>query len=66
MFWEKEINTIYLFVPTVNTLNEKLYEFHVNNFRANYKVIQELFLKEQIGYYGINELNGEYLSNCPI
>ena len=58
--------TLFLLVPTIDKLNEKLYQFHVNNFHANYKVIQELFLKERIGFYGINELIEEYVSNCPV
>lgn len=53
-------------VPTVKEMNELLYEFHVNKFNCNYKVVQDSFKKAKIDFYGINEIIEEYVSNCPI
>ena len=62
--WVKK--TLELKVPTVNELNEKLYEYHALKFHCNYKDVQELFKQNNIGYYGLNSLIEEYISNCPV
>ena len=56
---------IELRVPTVAELNEKLYEYHAEHFHCNYKDVQDLFKQNKIGYYGLNSLIEEYVSNCP-
>ena len=53
-------------VPTVKELNEKLYEYHADNFHCNYKEVQNKFKQNKIGYYGINSLIEEYISNCTV
>lgn len=53
-------------VPTVSELNEKLYEYHAENFPCNYRDVQDLFKKNNIGFYGLNNLIEEYVSNCPV
>lgn len=53
-------------VPTVKEMNELLYEFHVNQFNCNYRVVQNSFKKAKIDFYGINEIIEEYVSNCQI
>lgn len=57
---------IELRVPTVAELNEKLYEYHAEHFHCNYKDVQDLFKQNNIGYYGLNSLIEEYVSNCPV
>ena len=64
---KKIIETKYeLRVPTVSELNEKLYEYHAEHFHCNYKDVQDLFKQNKIGFYGLNSLIEEYVSNCPV
>ena len=53
-------------VPTIKELNEKLYEFHCQRFHCNYKEVQDQFKENNIGFYGINSIIEDYVSNCPI
>ena len=57
---------IELKVPTVKELNLKLYEYHCENFHCNYKDVQKKFIDNNIGFYGLNSLIEEYVSNCPV
>jgi hypothetical protein len=47
-------------------LNKKLYKYHAGYFNYNYKDVQDLFKQNNIGYYGLNSLIEEYVSNCPV
>ena len=53
-------------VPTVKELNLKLYELHAGQFHCNYIDVQDSFKRNNIGFYGINEIIEEYISNCPV
>ena len=55
----------HLRVPTINQLNEKLYEFHALNFSVNESEVINMFLNNKIGFYGLNVIIEEYISNCP-
>ena len=55
----------YLRVPTIKQLNEKLYEFHAHNFHVNKSKFINMFQNHKIGFYGLNVIIEEYISNCP-
>ena len=53
-------------VPTVELLNKKLYEYHVQNFHCNYKDTQSFFKVNKIGFLGINKIIEDYVHDCPV
>ena len=61
-----EYKDLSFIVPTVDLLNSKLIEFHVNNFHCNYVDVQQFFKDNNIGFYGLNKLIEEYVANYPV
>ena len=53
-------------VPTVSELNKFLYKFHIENFHSNAKDTIHFFDINKIGFYGLNTIINDYISNCPV
>ena len=53
-------------VPTVSELNKFLYKFHIENAHCNSKDTNHFFDINKIGFYGLNIIINDYISNCPV
>ena len=53
-------------VPTVSELNKFFYKFHVENFHCNAKDTIHFFDINKIGFYGLNTIINDYISNYPV
>ena len=53
-------------VPTVEMLNDLLYQYHTLTSHANYKILKEMFYKNKIGFLGLDTILQDYIKNCPV
>ena len=54
------------YIPTVEGLNNLLYEYHSKSCHSNYKDLKALFYQNKIGYIGMDLVLEEYVNNCPV
>ena len=62
----KESKFEYTYVPTIVELNEKLFDYHCNNFHCNEKDLIQIFKNNNMNFYGLQTIIQEYVKSCPV